>query len=63
MHGCQWWTTYRCHTNDLDQLHMRYLRRIARITCHDRIANTEVRCPCEILKFYRQTATPVLARI
>jgi len=48
LYGCESWITYQRHICNLDQFHMRCLRRIARITWQDKIPNTEVLQRCEI---------------
>ena len=42
LYGCETWTLYRRHINQLEQFHQRSLRSIMRIKWQDRITNLEV---------------------
>ena len=42
LYGCESWTLYSRHIKQLDQFHLRCLRRIMNISWQDRITNTEV---------------------
>ncbi|XP_038069811.1 uncharacterized protein LOC119739049 [Patiria miniata] len=46
LYGCESWTPYRRHINQLDQFHMHYLRRIANIKWQDKVPNTDVLKRC-----------------
>ena len=44
----EWWTLYRKHIKQLEQFHMRCLRKIAGIRWQDRVSNTRVLEMCGI---------------
>ena len=46
LYGCESWTLYRRSIRRLDQFHLRYLRKIARVKCQGRIPNTDVLNTC-----------------
>ena len=46
--GSDCWTLYRRHIKQLEQFHMRCLRKIAGIRWHDRVSNTRVLEMCGI---------------
>jgi hypothetical protein len=42
LYGCETWTTYRHHVQQLEQFHMRCLRRILGVKWQDKVTNVEV---------------------
>ena len=58
LYGCEGWTLYRHHIQQLDQFHMRCLRKIAHIKWQDHIPNTTVLTICNIsgIEAFLQTA-------
>ena len=47
-YGCETWTLYRRHIKQLDQFHMRCLRKIGNIKWQDMVHNTEVPKKCNM---------------
>ena len=58
LYGCEGWTLYQHHIQQLDQFHMRCLRKIAHIKWQDHIPNTTVLTICNIsgIEAFLQTA-------
>ena len=47
LYGCETWIQYRAHIKQLEQFHLRCLRRICGISWRDRVPNTEVLRRCQ----------------